>query len=145
MISCYLPFMILPIYAVLEKMNKNYFEASADLGANRFETFKRIVFPLSMSGVYSGILLVFIPSFGEYAIPSLVGGSKYVFWGSVIVEKFLRSRDWQVGSALVIVGIMVPVLVILGGYTFSVLRQKRKEAYNHAIFHPNNELREFWS
>src|SRR5439155_26465819 len=74
MVSCYLPFMILPLYAVLEKMDKRYLEASADLGADRYETFKRVVFPLSLPGVYAGLLLVFIPSFGEFAIPTLLGG-----------------------------------------------------------------------
>lgn len=116
MVSCYLPFMILPLYAVLDKMDNRYFEASADLGANRFETFKRIVFPLSLPGVYAGVLLVFIPSFGEYAIPTLMGGSKYVFWGSVIVDKFLRSQDWRVGAALAVVGVVFPLLVLTGYY-----------------------------
>src|SRR3990172_10556197 len=74
MVSCYLPFMILPIYAVLEKMDKRYLEASADLGANRIQTFRRVIFPLSLPGVFAGLLLVFIPSFGEYAIPTLLGG-----------------------------------------------------------------------
>ncbi len=112
MVSCYLPFMILPIYAVLEKMDSYYLESSADLGANRVETFRRVIFPMSLPGVYAGIMLVFIPSFGEFAIPTLLGGSKYVFWGSVIVDKFLRSRDWRLGAALAIVGIMLPVILM---------------------------------
>jgi spermidine/putrescine transport system permease protein len=113
MVSCYLPFMILPIYAVLEKMDKRYIEASADLGGNRLETFRRVIFPMSLPGVYAGIMLVFIPSFGEFAIPTLLGGSKYVFWGTVIVDKFLRSRNWRLGAALVIVGILLPALSLL--------------------------------
>lgn len=122
MVSCYLPFMILPIYAVMEKMDKNLLEASADLGADRFETFRRVVFPLSLPGVYAGVLLVFIPSFGEFAIPILLGGSKYVFWGNVIVDKFLRSRDWRVGAALAVVGIMLPVLLIALTMLFKKIR-----------------------
>ena len=113
MVSCFLPFMILPIYAVLEKMEKRLLEVSADLGANRFETFRRIIFPLSLPGVYAGLLLVFIPSFGEFAIPTLLGGSKKVYWGTLIVNKFLRSRDWHSGSALVLMGILLPTLVLL--------------------------------
>ena len=112
MVSCFLPFMILPIYAVLEKMDKRFLEASADLGADRFETFRRVVFHMSLPGVYAGIMLVFIPSFGEFAIPTLLGGSKYVFWGSVVVDKFLRSRSWRLGAALAIIGIMLPTLLM---------------------------------
>jgi spermidine/putrescine transport system permease protein len=124
MVSCYLPFMILPIYAVLEKMDRYYLESSADLGASRVETFRRVIFPLSLPGVYAGVMLVFIPSFGEFAIPTLLGGSKYIFWGSVIVDKFLRSRDWRLGAALVIVGIMLPVTLM--GLVFLV---KKVRAY----------------
>lgn len=114
LVSCFLPFMILPIYVILDKMDPRLIEASADLGANRFETFKRIIFPLSLPGVYTGFLLVFVPVFGEFAIPSLLGGSTYMVWGSLIVDKFLRARDWPFGSALAIVGIMLSVLIILG-------------------------------
>lgn len=113
MVSCFLPFMILPIYAVLERMDKSLLEASADLGANRYETFKRVILPLSLPGVYAGVLLVTIPSFGEFAIPTLLGGAKSVFWGNLIVDKFLRSRDWGSGAALANIGILFPALVIL--------------------------------
>ena len=113
LISCFLPFMILPIYVVLDKMDPRLLEASADLGANKFETFKRVIFPLSLPGVYTGFLLVFVPVFGEFAIPSLLGGSTYVVWGSLIVDKFLRSRDWAFGSALAIVGILLTVIIII--------------------------------
>jgi len=116
MVSCFLPFMILPIYTVLEKMDKRFLEASADLGANRFETFRRVVFPISLPGVYTGLLLVFIPAFGEFAIPTLLGGSKHIFWGNVIVDKFLMSRDWRSGSALTSFGILFPVIVIVSFY-----------------------------
>lgn len=123
MVSCFLPFMILPIYAVLERMDKSIIEASADLGANRFETFKRIVWPLSLPGVYAGILLVTIPAFGEFAIPTLLGGAKNVFWGNLIVDKFLRSRDWASGAALANIGILFPALVIFFFYCASRIRE----------------------
>lgn len=146
LVSCYLPFMILPIYAVLEKMDKRYLEASADLGAGRFETFKRVVFPLSLPGVYAGILLVFIPSFGEYAIPTLLGGSKYVFWGSVIVDKFLRSQDWRVGASLAVVGVMFPVMLLVIGYTISNLKKRIKEMHNRRLFTVSNQpSKDLWS
>jgi spermidine/putrescine transport system permease protein len=114
LVSCFLPFMILPIYVVLDKMDPLLLEASADLGANRLETFKRVIFPLSLPGVYTGFLLVFVPVFGEFAIPTLLGGSTFVVWGSLIVDKFLRARDWPFGSALAIVGILLFVIMIIG-------------------------------
>lgn len=113
MVSCFLPFMVLPIYVTLDKMDPELLEASADLGANRIQTFKRVIFPLSLPGVYTGFLLVFVPVFGEFAIPSMLGGSTCVLWGSLIVDKFLRARDWPFGSALAIVGIMLIVFIII--------------------------------
>ncbi|MCK4264900.1 ABC transporter permease [Candidatus Babeliales bacterium] len=124
MVYVFLPFMILPIYAVLSKMDKKLLEASADLGANRFNTLRRIVFPLSLPGIYTGFLLVFIPAFGEYAIPSLLGGSKYVFWGNVIVDKFLVVRDWSSGFALAWSGIVFVILALLMLNVFSFLYKK---------------------
>jgi spermidine/putrescine transport system permease protein len=145
MVSCYLPFMILPIYAVLEKMSSCYLEVSADLGADRFETFKRVIFPLSMPGVYAGVLLVFIPAFGEYAIPILLGGSKYVFWGSVIVDKFLRSRDWRVGAALVIVGVMLPALMIgVSSLVAKCMRSYRERKFKREFYYITSHPKEPW-
>lgn len=109
-VYCFLPFMIFPIYTVLEKMDKILIEASADLGANQFQTFRKVIFPLSFNGVIAGFLLVFIAVFGEFAVPDLLGGGKIVFWGTIIVEKFLMSKDWQSGSALTIIGILFLVL-----------------------------------
>ncbi len=131
MVSTYLPFMVFPIYTVLERMDKQFLEASADLGADKMETFKRVIFPLSLPGVYAGFLLVFIPSFGEFAIPSLLGGSKYALWGSVIVDRFLRSRDWRSGAALAILGILIPVLMMAIGYIIKkIIELKRRPKRN---------------
>lgn len=105
MVYCFLPFMVLPIYSVLERVDTRLFEASADLGAPWSETFKRIIFPLSLPGVYVGIMLVGIPAFGEFAIPTLMGGARNAYWGSVIVQKFLILRDWASGFALAMLGI----------------------------------------
>ena len=126
MVSAYLPFMVFPIYAVLERMDKRFLEASADLGANGRETFRRVVFPLSLPGVYAGFLLVFIPSFGEFAIPSLLGGSKYAFWGSVIVDRFLRSRDWRSGAALAILGVSIPVMLVASSFIVKKIIEIKK-------------------
>jgi len=127
MVSIYLPFMILPIYAVLEKMDKKLLEASADLGAASYQTFKRVIFPMSFPGVVSGVILVFLSSFGEFTIPSLLGGAKKFFCGSLIVEKFLISRDIQTGAALTCTTVFVPVLTLIVVWFF--LRVKKKIKY----------------
>lgn len=134
MVSCFLPFMILPIYAVLERIDNSLIEASADLGANRLHTLKRVIFPLSLHGVYAGCLLVFIPSFGEFAIPTLLGGSRDMFWGNVIVDKFLRSRDWSSGAALAMMGMFLPFIIILGSLLVSrVVKYYRKQQRNRLL------------
>jgi len=107
MVYCYLPFMILPIYTVLEKMDKRLIEVSADLGANKIQTFKKVILPLSSTGIMAGFLLVFIPAFGEFAIPDLLGGGKKIFWGSLIVDKFLMTREWGSGAAFAFIGILI--------------------------------------
>jgi spermidine/putrescine transport system permease protein len=139
MVSTYLPFMVFPIYAVLERMDKRLLEASADLGANKIETFKRVIFPLSLPGVSAGFLLVFIPSFGEFAIPSLLGGSKYAFWGSVIVDRFLRSRDWRAGAALAVLGILIPVFLMVISYGIKKIIEFKQQPQKTL-----NELQDRW-
>ena len=99
MVYCYLPFMIMPLYNVLEKIDKRLLDASADLGANPWQTFLRVTLPLSMPGIRTGFLLVMIPAFGEFVIPALLGGSKYMMVGSLISYYFLVARDRAEGSA----------------------------------------------
>lgn len=127
MVSCYLPFMILPIYTVLEKLDKRLLDASADLGADRYETFKHVIFPLSLPGVYAGFLLVFIPSFGEFAVPGLLGGGKYLFWGNAIVDKFLFIHDWRMGASLVVAGISVPLAMLSIFYLVFTIKKRLQE------------------
>ncbi|MFH1831995.1 MAG: ABC transporter permease [bacterium] len=112
MVCVYLPFMTLPLYTVLEKVDPTVLEASADLGASRLETFKRVIFPLSLPGVYVGFLLVFLPALGEFAIPALLGGNKMAFWGTVIVNKLLVSREWASGAAFATLGVLFTCLLI---------------------------------
>jgi spermidine/putrescine transport system permease protein len=100
MVYSYLPFMILPLYASLEKFDTRLKEAAKDLGATRWHTFWRVTFPLSMPGVIAGSILVFIPSAGEFVIPQLLGGSRTVMTGSLIQNQFGSARDWAFGSAL---------------------------------------------
>jgi len=99
MIYCYLPFMVLPIYAVLERLDIRLIDASLDLGASRFATFLRVTVPLSMPGIQTGFFIVFIPAFGEYIIPTLMGGAKYMYVGSLIAHYFLVLRNLSLGAA----------------------------------------------
>ena len=116
MFYSYLPFMILPLYAALEKFDTRLKEAAQDLGASRWHTFWRVTFPLSMPGVIAGSILVFIPSAGEFVIPDLLGGSRTVMTGNLIQNQFLQSRDWAFGSAL---SVMLAVLM-LGAIMFYI-------------------------
>ncbi|GFE70860.1 ABC transporter permease [Chroococcus sp. FPU101] len=112
----YLPFMVLPLYATLEKFNFSLVEAAHDLGANDINTFWRVVLPLSRRGIISGCLLVFIPSVGAFITPDLLGGAKTIMIGNVIQNQFIKSRDWPFGSALSIlmmIVILIPILVYL--------------------------------
>jgi spermidine/putrescine transport system permease protein len=95
----YLPFMILPLYAAIERMDWSLMEASRDLGATGFQTFRNVTLPLSMPGVIAGSILVFIPSLGAYVTPEILGGGKQVLLGSYIVTQFLTARNWPVGAA----------------------------------------------
>lgn len=140
MVYGFLPFMIFPLYVVLEKLDKRLIEASTDLGANRFQTFWRIYFPLSLPGVYAGVLLVFIPSFGEFAVPLLLGGAKRAYWGTVIMEKFLVTQDFASGFALATVGI-VGLIGAMGALVFisAWIHRRRERAYKDFIMAGYNE------
>jgi spermidine/putrescine transport system permease protein len=116
MVYSYLPFMILPLYAALEKFDVRLKEAAQDLGASRWHTFWRVTFPLSMPGVIAGSILVFIPSAGEFVIPDLLGGSRTTMTGNLIRAQFGQARDWAFGSAL---SVMLAVL-LLGAIMFYV-------------------------
>jgi len=99
MVYCYLPFMIMPLYTVLEKFDVRLLEASADLGASVWKTFFTVTLPLTVSGIRTGVLLTFVLGFGEFAIPALVGGGKYMMVGSLISYYFLVMRDISLGAA----------------------------------------------
>ncbi|MDO4540256.1 MAG: ABC transporter permease [Syntrophomonadaceae bacterium] len=110
MVYNFLPFMIFPIYVVLRKMDKSLLEASRDLGATPLMTFRRVVFPLSLSGVLSGVTLVFMPAVTTFAIPQLLGGGHYTMIGNLIEQQYLRANDWGFGSALSIILIVIILL-----------------------------------
>ena len=98
----YLPFMILPLYANLEKHDPTLLEAAADLGARPWRAFLRVTLPLSIPGIMAGCLLVFIPAVGEYVIPSLLGRTDQLMIGRVLSDEFFANRDWPVASAVAI-------------------------------------------
>ena len=103
LVYVHLPFMVLPLYANLEKHDPALLDAAQDLGAGAWQRFWRVTFPLSLPGVYAGAALVFIPAFGIFAIPDLVGGTGGIMIGNVIKQQFLDTRDWPFGAALSLV------------------------------------------
>ncbi len=112
-VYCYLPFMILPLYANLVKLDDALLEASADLGARPFTTFLTITLPLSMPGIIAGSMLVFIPVVGEFVIPALLGGADTLMIGRVLWDEFFSNRDWPVASAVAIAMLVVLVIPIM--------------------------------
>jgi putrescine transport system permease protein len=109
----YLPFMVLPLYATLEKIDETLLEAAADLGCPRWKTFWLITFPLSLPGVAAGALLCFIPIVGEYVIPDLLGGSESQMIGQTLWTEFFSNRDWPVASAIamaLLALLLIPIL-----------------------------------
>jgi putrescine transport system permease protein len=109
----YLPFMILPLYANLEKHDNTLLEAAGDLGANPVTAFFRITLPQSVAGIIAGSLLVFIPAVGEYVVPSLLGRTDQLMIGRVLSDEFFENRDWPVASAVAILVLMALVIPIM--------------------------------
>ena len=121
----YLPLMVLPIYAALERMDWSLVEAAQDLGDGPVTAFRRITLPLAGPGIVAGSLLVFIPMLGEYLNPVILGGDKTVYIGNLIGQQFLDSRDWPFGSAMAMVVIAVMTVVVF----FYVRLVSRSERY----------------
>ncbi|MDR2884613.1 MAG: spermidine/putrescine ABC transporter permease PotB [Deferribacteraceae bacterium] len=111
-----LPFMILPLYATLEKFDTRVIEAASDLGANKFHTFVRIVIPLSAPGIVAGSLLVFLPALGLFYIPDILGGSKTLLIGNLVKNQFMDSRNWPFGSAVSMMLTIIMALLLLANY-----------------------------
>lgn len=107
----YLPLMVLPLYAAIERLDPQLREASANLGASAFTTFRRVTLPLTLPGALTGCLFVFVPSFGNFVIPEMLGGGKSVMVGNLIRNEFLSARDWPFGSALALA--LIAVLLVL--------------------------------
>ena len=109
----YLPFMVLPIYAALDRLDSSLIEAAEDLGCSRLTAFWLVTVPLSRNGIAAGCFLVFIPALGEFVIPSLLGGSGTLMIGKVLWEEFFSNRDWPVASAVAVVLLLILVIPIM--------------------------------
>jgi len=109
----YLPFMILPIYAALDRLDESLIEAAEDLGCSRLQAFWLVTIPLSRNGIIAGSFLVFIPALGEFVIPSLLGGSGTLMIGKVLWEEFFNNRDWPVASAVAIILLLILIIPIV--------------------------------
>ncbi|PAV48354.1 ABC transporter permease [Pseudomonas sp. HAR-UPW-AIA-41] len=117
----FLPFMVLPIYTSLEKLDWRLVEAAFDLGANRFQALRRIILPLALPGMLAGTTLVFIPALGNYIIPELLGGGKALMIGNLVQLQFGSAHNWPLGSALAFALFSLVLLALL----FNGLRQRR--------------------
>ena len=121
----YLPFMILPIYAALDRLDGSLIEAAEDLGCSRLQAFWLVTIPLSRNGIIAGSFLVFIPALGEFVIPSLLGGSGTLMIGKVLWEEFFNNRDWPVASAVAVILLLILIIPIV---LFQRNQQRQAEA-----------------
>ena len=124
MVYGYLPFMVLPLYAVLERQQHDLLEAAADLGCTPFEAFWRVTFPLSLPGVAAGALLCFIPMVGEFVIPDLLGGPDALTIGRVLWTEFFTNRDWPLASA---VAMAMLALIVVPTLLFEYFENRREQ------------------
>jgi spermidine/putrescine transport system permease protein len=122
-----LPFMFLPVYASVERLNRTFIHASADLGATPLQTFRRVILPLTLPGIIGGSIIVFIPALGNFVVASLLGGAKVMMFGNIITQQFLQARNWPFGAALSMM-VMATVLVLLFFYVFKVMRSDQRAA-----------------
>ncbi len=119
------PFMFLPVYVSIERLDWSLVQASQDLGANALQTFRRVILPLTAPGIAGGSLIVFIPALGNFIVPSFLGGSKVQMTGNVIERQFLQARNWPFGSALSMV-LMASVLLILLAIGWRAARSRQE-------------------
>jgi spermidine/putrescine transport system permease protein len=117
----FLPFMILPIYSVMVKMDRGLIEAAEDLGANRFQVFRKIILPKSMPGVITGITMVFMPAVTTFVISRLLGGGQYTLIGNLIEKQFVESGNWYFGSAI---SILMMILILISIYIMKLTGSK---------------------
>ena len=129
MVYNFLPFMVIPIYTVLIKIDKNLVNAAYDLGANKAQAFRKIILPLSIPGIISGITMVFMPAVSNFVIPSLLGGGKYMLVGNLIEQQFTTIGNWNFGSALSI--FMMILILISMPLCLNMKRTEKKEVNSY--------------
>lgn len=122
-----LPFMILPLYSSIEKLDKNYIEAAQDLGANRYQRFIQVILPLTTPGIIAGCLLVILPAMGMFYVSDLLGGAKNLLVGNIIKDQILRMRDWPFGSATSICLTLFMGILLFVYYRVGKLLNKKVE------------------
>ncbi|MGF1702563.1 spermidine/putrescine ABC transporter permease PotB [Photobacterium makurazakiensis] len=122
-----LPFMVLPLYSAIEKLDHNYIEAARDLGANKFQTFVKVIFPLTMPGIIAGCLLVLLPALGMFYVSDLLGGAKNLLIGNVIKSQVLNARDWPFGAATSIALTMAMAVMLYAYYRAGKLLNRKVE------------------
>ena len=127
MVYDFIPYMILPIYSVMSKIDNSLLEASEDLGANAFNKFKRVIFPLSLPGVINGITLVFLPAVSSFFIPKLLGGGQYFLIGNLIENRFITAGEWNFGSAISMIMAIVMMLMMMAVRTIENKNHGGKE------------------
>ena len=120
-----LPFMILPLYSTIEKLDRTFIEAARDLGANKFHTFTKVIVPLTMPGIIGGCLLVLLPALGMFYISDLLGGAKNLLIGNVIKSQVLNARDWPLGAATSISLTIVMAIMLYAYYRAGKLLNRR--------------------
>lgn len=120
----YLPFMVLPLYTTLEKLDWSLLEAAADLGAGRWQSLTRILIPLTLPGITAGCIIVFIPSLGAYVTPDLMGGAKVALLGNLLQQQFMTVRDWPFGSAIGF--ILMTIMLIATLFYFRISQSERQ-------------------
>ncbi|CAM2877363.1 spermidine/putrescine ABC transporter permease PotB [Vibrio neptunius] len=122
-----LPFMILPLYSAIEKLDNTYIEAAKDLGANKFQTITKVILPLTMPGIIGGCLLVLLPALGMFYIADLLGGAKNLLIGNVIKSQVLNARDWPFGAATSIALTLAMAIMLYAYYRAGKLLNKKVE------------------
>ena len=122
-----LPFMILPLYSAIEKLDNTYIEAAKDLGANKFQTITKVILPLTMPGIIGGCLLVLLPALGMFYIADLLGGAKNLLIGNVIKSQVLNARDWPFGAATSIALTIAMAIMLYAYYRAGKLLNKKVE------------------
>ena len=122
----FMPFMIIPIHTSLSKMDKSFIEAAYDLGANKFQTFTKVILKLSLPGVISGVTMVFLLSISSFVIPVLLGGHQFVLIGNLIENQFISVGDWNFGSAISMIMAVIMMLLMMVVRKFEIRNQGGK-------------------